>query len=135
MPRKKPNRRKEDNGAQLHAPMIAVLVLLAVIFVSFLYLGGRCENLGSRIKAMEIDIESIHVRVLTEEMKWERMKSPKVIRVYLNKHDLDMSWPGNERIYRIPMNKRRAFDPPEAQPDGTPVYNLARQDRRETRYD
>ena len=109
--RSRRNRRKQDTGAALHAPMIAVLVLAAIVFISFLWLGGRCEDLGRRIKAAEKDYESLHRRVLTEDMKWTRMKSPGRVRVYLQKHNLQMDWPKESHIVRIPMTERRAFDP------------------------
>ena len=120
--RTRKNKRKTGNGVQLHAPMIAVLALAATVFISYLWLCGRCENLGSRIKELESEYEQLHVRVLTEKSKWERMKSPARIRLFLAKHKLDMAWPDESHIVRIPMSARRTFDPGGAME----TYELAR---------
>ena len=105
------NRRKRGRGVKLHAPMIAVLALAATVFISYLWLCGRCEDLGRRIRSLEQTYESCQRKVQTEESKWTRMKSPGNLQRYLVLHQLDMTWPDEDRIVRIPMHERRAFEP------------------------
>ena len=110
------NRKKKAEGIGIHAPSVAVVSLLATVFISYLYLCGRCDDLGYRIKKIEGEFQVLHRRVLNEEYKWSRMKSPGEIRRYLKKHALNMAWPDESRIVRIPMSARRAFDIPELEP-------------------
>jgi hypothetical protein len=104
------NKRKRGNGVKLHAPMIAVLALAATVFISYLWLCGRCQDLGTLIRKMEGEYESSQRRVKAEEFKWSRMKSPRNIRIHLSRHNLNMDWPDEDHIVRIPMSERRAFD-------------------------
>ena len=110
------NRKKKAEGIGLHAPTVAVVSLLATVFISYLYLCGRCDDLGYRIKKIEREFQALHRRVLNEEYKWSRMKSFGEIRRYLKKHDLNMTWPDESRIVRIPLSARRAFDVQEPEP-------------------
>lgn len=95
---------------KLHAPMIAVLALAATVFISYLWLCGRCQDIGTLIRKMEAEYESSQRRVKAEEFKWSRMKSPRNIHIYLSRHNLEMSWPDEDHIVRIPIDERRAFD-------------------------
>ena len=110
------NRKKQADGIGIHAPTVAVVSLLATVFISYLYLCGRCDDLGYRIKKIELEFQALHRRLLNEEYKWSRMKSPGQIRRYLKKHDLDMTWPDESRIVRIPLSARRAFDGEKSEP-------------------
>ena len=104
------NKKKKSEGIGIHAPTIAVVSLLATVFLSYLYLCGRCDDLGIRIKTLEQEKEALHRRVLNEEYMWSRMKSPGQIRKYLEKHRLDMGWPEESNIVRIPASVRKSFD-------------------------
>lgn len=108
--RTRKNKRKRGNGVKLHAPMIAVLALAATVFISYLWLCGRCEYLGTRIRKLEGEYKRCQRRVQTEESHWSRMKSPGNIHIYLSRHNLSMSWPDEGHIVRIPIEERRAFD-------------------------
>lgn len=104
------NRKKQGDGIGIHAPTIAVVSLLATVFISYLYLCGRCDDLGLRIKKLEQEKQALHRRVLNEEYLWSRAKSPGQIRQYLALHQIDMGWPNEARIVRIPLSVRLAFD-------------------------
>ena len=110
------NRKKQADGVAIHAPTIAVVTVLATVFISYLYLCGQCDELGMRIKKLEQDKEQLHRRVQVEESKWSRMKSPGQIPKYLQRHGLDMTWPDESRILRIPIRVVQAFqeEAPEA---------------------
>ena len=110
MSRPKKNRRKRSEGLDIHAPSIAILVLAATVFLSYLWLCGKCDAMGSQIKERESELENLNRRVLTEEFKWARMKSPGNMRQYLRQHGLIMDWPDEARILRVPIRVRRGFD-------------------------
>lgn len=110
--RTRKNRRTQGNGVGIHAPSIAVFVVAATIFISYLWLCGRCKNLDSRISGMETDLENLNRRVMTEEHKWARTKSPGNIRQYLRQHGLIMDWPDEQHILRIPGSLLVELDRP-----------------------
>ena len=104
------NKMKKGEGIGIHAPTIAVVSLLATVFISYLYLCGRCDDLGIRIKGLENKKVELHRRVQNEEYMWSRLKSPSQIRVYLGKHGLEMGYPEESNIVRIRKSVRLAFD-------------------------
>ena len=101
MIRCKVNRRKNRREAFLPAPLALALALGGLLALSYLWLGGRCEALGRRIKQLEEQKDDLHRRVLAEQVKWSNAKSPSQIEQLLQRHRLVMSWPDEARVIRI----------------------------------
>jgi hypothetical protein len=112
--RGKKNKRTQGDGIDIHAPSIAMLVLAATAFVLYLWQCGRHEALGNRIEAVQAEYDRLHRRVMTEEMKWEKMMLAGNIRRVLAKHRIVMDWPAEDRIIRIPMSIRRSYGDAES---------------------
>jgi hypothetical protein len=94
----------------LHAPSIAILVLTALVFLSYLFLCGRCEALGEAITRWEDLREKTHSRYLTEQMEWESKLQVATIRQLLALHHLDMDWPDERHVFRVPQSALEAFE-------------------------
>ena len=92
------------------APLAACLVLAAVIALSYLWLCGRCENLGREIKDLERELAAIEVRVQSEEYKWTNLTSPRRFELILRRHGLNMSWPEEGRVVRLRASGMRNLE-------------------------
>lgn len=101
MARRNKNRKKQSAGFIFPAPFAAALTLAAVLALSYLWLCGRCESLGVQIKALEAKKTDLHNRVINEEYKWSNLKSPRNIELFLQQHNLVMTWPDESRIIRV----------------------------------
>ena len=112
--RGKKNKRTQGDGIDIHAPSIAILVVAATAFVLYLWQCGRHEALGNRIADLQGEYDRLHRRVMTEEMKWEKMKLAGNIRRVLAQHQIVMDWPAEDRIIRVPMNIRRIYGSKES---------------------
>ncbi len=97
----KKNRKKQAQGVLFPAPLAAVLVLLAAVFIGYLWLCSSCEGLGAHIKALEKTRAEVHKRVLNEEFKWSNMKSPQNIELLMRKHNLVMTFPDDGNVVRL----------------------------------
>lgn len=93
----------------LHAPSVAVLVITALVFLSYLFLCGRCEDLGKQITRLEEKCEDAQGRSWNEEMKWNQLMRVSTIRALLARHELDMDWPDDRHIFRVPASVREAL--------------------------
>ena len=114
---RKRNRKKQAATLNLHAPTIALITVFATVLLCYLWLCGRCEDLGKNIKRLEQDLERQRRMVLTEEFNWSTMKSQTEIRKYLHKQRLVMDWPDEAHVVRIPLIQRHALDREETPPD------------------
>jgi hypothetical protein len=101
MMRGRKNRRKQSEGFIFPAPFAAILGLVAVISLSYLWLCGRCEAIGSRIKQLEDRKIERHKQVINEEYKWANMKSPATVEAMLKKFNLAMAWPEKDQVVRL----------------------------------
>ena len=81
--------------------LFGVLLVLAVLALTYLYLCGRCDALGKKINELE-KIRDIQRRdVVTEEYKWSNLTSPKSMEELLAKHGLTMTWPSEDSVVRL----------------------------------
>lgn len=96
------NRKKtKPQGFIFPTPLATILVLVAIICLSYLWLCGRTEALGMKIKRMENEKAKVERRIANEEYKWSIMISPQNLRTSLAKHNLNMAWPEDHQIVHV----------------------------------
>ena len=105
--RRKKNKKRQSEGVMFPAPLAIILVLAAVLSLSYLWLCGRTEGLGRNIKGLEKEYAELRRRVINEEYKWSNMKSPKNIERLLTQHNVAMVWPSEQNIVRIRVSSGR----------------------------
>lgn len=93
MTRRRRNRKKDSDGFIFPLPLAAALGVLAAVSLTYLWLCGRCEALGGRLKALEQQKTEAHRRVLNEEYKLANMKTPQNIEQLLQRFGLQMVRP------------------------------------------
>jgi hypothetical protein len=114
------NRKKRRmNGFMVPAPFAIVVVLVATISLGYVWLGCRCDSVGKELKALETQKAELEKRILNEEYKWTRMKSPGSIEEALTRFGIVMTWPGREQVVRL---SDKAI--PGNQPAGSGQYAL-----------
>ena len=96
------NRKKKQNkGFVFPVPLAAILALVAVTCLSYLWLCGRTEALGSEIKRLENKKAAMQRQVANEEYKWSIAITPQNIQKALERWNLDMSWPTENQVVHV----------------------------------
>jgi hypothetical protein len=95
------NRRKHEARVAFPSPIAAVIFVVAVLALMFLWFDGRCESLGGDLGKLEKTLEKLEGRVLNEEYKWTNMKSPRNMERLLVKHKLVMTLPDEDEVIRV----------------------------------
>ncbi len=98
---RKVNRRRGPRGLVFPAPLAVILGFAAVVSLSYLWVCGRCEDLGVQIQKLEGKKAEVHRRVINEEYKWSNMKSPQNIERLMQHFKLAMTWPEEARVARV----------------------------------
>lgn len=116
MPRKKrktKNRKRTDHVYLVPPPLATVLILAAVLSLSYLWLCGRCEDLGKRIKSLERECAKVRKVRVNEEFKWYNMTSLPSMEKALQRHGLQMNFPPQGRVVQLPRSssRERPIDP------------------------
>jgi hypothetical protein len=94
-------------GASVFPTVLAGILLMATgTALGYLWLCGRCEDLGRRIKALEQQKVALERRVVNEEYKWSNMTSPQNMEKLLQAHKLEMVWPSEKNVVRIHRTER-----------------------------
>lgn len=99
--RRKKNRRKDPKGIVFPRSLAGILGFAVVVALSYLWFCDRCDALGIQIKALEGRKLEMHRRVLNEEYKWSNMRSPRNIENLLQRFNLVMTWPEEQRVIRM----------------------------------
>ena len=93
-----------------------VLVLVAVLGLSYMWLCSRCDALGSDIKGKERKLISARKRLVNEQDRWSAVKAPQNIIGAIERHGLAMKMHHSSQIVevgewsaagRTAMNSRR----------------------------
>lgn len=95
------NKKKMVNGFIFPIPYTGFAVLISTLALGYVWLGCRCEFLGSEIKTLEFEKTFLNKKYLSEECKWTRMKSPLNIERVLKEHNIVMTWPRQDQVVRI----------------------------------
>lgn len=98
---RKTNYKKKVEKDVFPAPLAAVLSLVTVLALSYLWLCGQCEASGRRIKKLEQNKEVVRKLRLNEEFKWHNLRSQEELEKALALHGLQMNWPEKRRAIQL----------------------------------
>jgi len=107
MTSKKTRNRHRQAGFMFPTPLAGILLSAAVMALSYLWLGGKCEALGRNIKILERECAELCARRTNEESKWSWMITPGNMEIALKRHRLDMDWPDGKRLVIINYSESR----------------------------
>lgn len=101
--KRKPTKKKKKNQVQVPFPVLLanVLVLVAVLGLSYMWLCSRCDALGKEIKNKEAELASAHKRLVSEQDRWSSITSPANLERAIRKHNLTMVMPRESQVMRV----------------------------------
>lgn len=103
MAAKRKKKKAKKNQVQVPFPVFLanVLVLVAVLGLSYMWLCSRCDALGKEIKSMERQLATAEKRLGNEQERWSHLTSPANLKRAIRKHGLKMSMPSDSQIVRV----------------------------------
>lgn len=103
--KRKTKKRKTHKKNQVQVPfpvlLANVLVLVAVLGLSYMWLCSRCDGLGKDIKRKEAELNAAQKRLVNEQDRWSSITSPANLERAIRKHRLDMTMPREQQVVRI----------------------------------
>jgi len=101
--KRKNSRKKKKNQVQVPFPVLLanVLVLVAVLGLSYMWLCARCDALGQQIKNKEAELAVVERRCNNEEGNWAKMKSTPNLRAAILRFGLNMRMPSETQIVKL----------------------------------
>lgn len=102
--KRKSNRKKtKKNQVQVPFPVVLanVLVLVAVLGLSYMWLCSRCDALGREIKSKEAELAAAQKRLVNEQDRWSSITSPLNLQRAIRKHGLDMAMPREKQVVKV----------------------------------
>jgi hypothetical protein len=97
----KRNRRKRVNGYANRVPIAVVVVVAMVMLIGSLWVKSSCDALGVEIRRLEQVSQELGERLLTEDMKWNRLRSVDRIRASLATNGVRMDWPVRDQVVKL----------------------------------
>lgn len=97
----KRNRRKRVNGYANRVPVAVVVVVAMVMLIGSLWVKSTCDALGVEIRRLEQFSQELGERLLTEDMKWNRLRSVDRIRASLATNGIRMDWPVRDQVVTL----------------------------------
>ena len=113
--RRKNARKREEVRVPFPTLLANMLVLVAVLGLSYMWLCSRCDALGREIKHKEAELTAAQKRLVNEQDRWSYITSPANLRRAIRKYRLDMAMPSESQIVRV--RYQRGAD------TGTVAYN------------
>lgn len=105
MAAKKKSRKKRNRKqyAQVPFPTVLanVLVLVAVIGLSYMWLCSRCDALGKEIKQKEAELNAANKQLEKVIERWSAITSPPNLRKAIKEHRLDMAMAGGSQTIEV----------------------------------
>lgn len=100
---------KANNGVRVPFPMMLanVLVAVAVLGLSYMWLNARCDALGREIKAAELELAKAQKQARTEQERWATLTNPSNLRAAIKRFDLNMSMPRESQIVKLERRSER----------------------------
>jgi hypothetical protein len=101
--KRKKKKKTKKNQVQVPFPVLLanVLVLVAVLGLSYMWLCSRCDALGKEIKKKEAELVAAQKRLVNEQDRWSIITSPGNLQRAIKKHRLGMCMPPDSKIVRI----------------------------------
>jgi len=101
--RKTKKKKMKKNQVQVPFPVLLanVLVLVAVLGLSYMWLCSRCDSLGKEIRRKEAELVAAQKRLVNEQDRWSTITSPANLERAINKHKLLMRMPENARVVEV----------------------------------
>lgn len=101
--KRKSSRRKKKNHVQVPFPVVLanILVLVAVLGLSYMWLCARCDALGRQIKEKERELAAAQKRCNSEQDRWTKLKSPPNLKRAIARFGLDMQMPSETQIVKL----------------------------------
>ncbi len=98
---KKRKKKKQQVKVPFPALLAHVLVVVAVLGLSYMWLCSRCDALGKDIKSKESELAAVQKRLVNEQDRWSYITSPANLRRAINKYQLNMVMPCEAQIIRV----------------------------------
>lgn len=99
------NYRKKTKKNHVRVPfpvlLANVLVLVAVLGLSYMWLCSRCDALGREIKRKEAELAAAQTRRDNEQKRWTNITAPPNLQRAIRKHHLDMVMPRESQIVKV----------------------------------
>ena len=92
------NRRKRVHGYAHRVPVAVFVVVAMMMLIGTLWVKASCDAIGMEIHRLEQVSGELRERLLTEEMKWNRLRSVDQIRRSLASSGIRMDWPGRDQV-------------------------------------
>jgi hypothetical protein len=103
MATKRKKKKMKKNQVQVPFPVLLanILVLVAVLGLSYMWLCSRCDALGKDIKNKERELTASQKRLVNAQDRWSYITSPANLKRAIKKHQLDMVMPRESQIIRV----------------------------------
>jgi hypothetical protein len=103
--KRKTTRRKKTKKNQVQVPfpvlLANVLVLVAVLGLSYMWLCSRCDALGKEIKLKEAELRAANKRLTFEQDRWSATTSPVNLERSIRKYHLPMVMPRGNQVVNV----------------------------------
>ena len=106
--RKTTKKKMKKNQVQVPFPVLLanVLVLVAVLGLSYMWLCSRCDTLGKDIKNKEAELTGAQKRLVNEQDRWSSITSPANMERAISQYNLAMSMPRESQVVRVGSRNR-----------------------------
>jgi hypothetical protein len=109
--KRKAKKRKQQVQVPFPALLANVLVLVAVLGLSYMWLCSRCDALGKDIKRKESELAAVQKRLVNEQDRWSYITSPANLRRAIKKYRLDMAMPREAQVVRVRYQRGTDTEP------------------------
>ena len=101
--KRKTKKKTKKNQVQVPFPVVLanVLVLVAVLGLSYMWLCSRCDALGKNIKHKEAELYTAQKRLVNEQDRWSSITSPGNLQRAIKKYNLGMIMPRENQVTRV----------------------------------
>jgi hypothetical protein len=103
MAAKRKKKKMKKNQVQVPFPVVLanVLVLVAVLGLSYMWLCSRCDALGKEIKRKEAQLTAAQKRLVSEQDRWSGITSPGNLERAIRKYKLKMTMPKVAQVVKV----------------------------------
>ncbi|WP_372806927.1 hypothetical protein [Pontiella sp.] len=98
---RKTARKKQQVQVPFPVVLANVLVLVAVLGLSYMWLCSRCDALGKEIKNKERELRAANKSLVQAQDRWSSATSPVNLERAIKRHRLPMSMPTGDQVVKI----------------------------------